>query len=54
VTCTGLDADCCGTGPRTLRMRSARWELDVENVLRSGVAEVRGYDAKVRILGMGG
>ena len=47
----GLDADCCGTGPRMLRMRSAKWELDVENVLRSGVAEVGRYDVKVRILG---
>ena len=33
-------------------MRSAKWELHVENVLRSGVAEVRRYDVKVRILGM--
>jgi hypothetical protein len=32
-------------------MRSARWDLDVETLLRSGVAEVRGYDVKVRILG---
>jgi hypothetical protein len=51
VTRAGLDADCCGTGPRMLRMRSAKWELDVENVLRSGVAEVGRYDVKVRILG---
>lgn len=44
VTRTGLtvlcNADCCGTGREPLRMRSAKWELDVENVLRSGVAEV--------------
>jgi len=33
-------------------MRSAKRELDEENVLRSGVAEVRRYDMKVRILGM--